>query len=79
MYEETQKNLSKASEHCDRLTKKIEVITFDYNELEKRAAMTDTELRAEVRESQIRLSSYERMEKVFFFLYNSIDLCYYEI
>lgn len=44
--------------------KKLEVTTLDYNELEKRSTITETDYRSKVVDLERRLVSYERMEKV---------------
>ncbi|XP_039272489.2 progesterone-induced-blocking factor 1-like [Styela clava] len=63
MYEETSKNLLKSNEDCERLNKKLEIVTLDYTELEKRSSVTETELKSAIREAEARLTSYEKMEK----------------
>nr|CAB3264851.1 progesterone-induced-blocking factor 1-like [Phallusia mammillata] len=63
VHEETCKNLDKAQEESERLSRKLEVVTADYGELQRQSSATDAELRVTVRDLKSRLDTYEKIEK----------------
>jgi len=79
VHEETCKNLDKAQEDNERLSRKLEVVTADYGELQRSTAATDAELRVTVRDLRARLNTYEQIEKVTTFIQQTLFVCFCKI
>eukprot|EP00057_Strongylocentrotus_purpuratus_P033656 XP_792266.3 PREDICTED: progesterone-induced-blocking factor 1 isoform X1 [Strongylocentrotus purpuratus] len=61
--EETQRNLKQAQVDCDKLQKKLEVLTKEYYTLQSSGERRATELEAQLSELKSKLETYEKLEK----------------
>nr|XP_054770720.1 progesterone-induced-blocking factor 1-like [Lytechinus pictus] len=61
--EETQRNLKQAQVDCDKLQKKLEVLTKEYYTMQSSGERRATELEAQLSELKSKLETYEKLEK----------------
>ena len=64
VHEETCRNVERLQNENERMSKKLEIVTTDYGDLQRTSSKTETELQATVRDLQTRLNTYEKIEKV---------------
>ena len=64
VHEETCRNVERLQNENERMSKKLEIVTTDYGDLQRNSSKTETELQATVRDLQTRLNTYEKIEKV---------------
>ncbi|XP_076799951.1 progesterone-induced-blocking factor 1-like [Clavelina lepadiformis] len=63
VHDETCKTLDRVQNENERLSKKLELVTTDYGELQRKSSTAEAGLKANVQDLRTRLSAYEKLEQ----------------